>query len=68
MPEMPPVLKKALQKNSAARTFFESLAPTYQREYLIWVGMAKRAETQQKRLSETIAALAGGRKWAQRKG
>lgn len=68
MPEMPPVLKKALQKNSAARKFFESLAPTYQREYLIWVGMAKREETQQKRLTETIAALAGGRKWVNRKG
>jgi uncharacterized protein YdeI (YjbR/CyaY-like superfamily) len=68
LPEMPAILKKALQKNGAARKFFESLKPTYQREYLIWVGMAKREETQQKRLEETIAALAGCRKWAQRRG
>lgn len=68
LPEMPPVLKKALQRNAAARRFFESLKPTYQREYLIWVGVAKREETQQKRLEETIAALAAGRKWIDRKG
>jgi len=68
LPPMPPVLEAALQRNKAARAFFDSLKPTYQREYLIWVGMARRPETQQRRLEETVAALTGGRKWAQRKG
>ena len=36
-------------------------------EYLIWVGTAKRLETQQQRLAETITALPARRKWAQRK-
>ncbi|HEX2751330.1 MAG TPA: YdeI/OmpD-associated family protein [Verrucomicrobiales bacterium] len=67
LPEIPPILAKALQKNGAARRFFESLKPTYQREYLIWVGTAKLPETQQKRLTETMTALTAGRKWAQRK-
>lgn len=68
LPPMPPALAAALKNNRAAQAFFESLKPTYQREYLIWVGMAKRPETQQQRLAETVAALAAGRKWAQRRG
>lgn len=68
LPPMPPALAAALKQNRAAREFFDSLKPTYQREYLIWTGMAKRPETHQKRLAETVTALAAGRKWAQRKG
>jgi hypothetical protein len=67
LPPMPPAMAAALKKNRAAREFFESLTPTYQREYLIWVGMVKRPETQQQHLQDTIAALAAGKKWAQRK-
>jgi uncharacterized protein YdeI (YjbR/CyaY-like superfamily) len=67
LPEMPVELARALRNNGAAMRFFESLKPTYQREYLIWVGTAKRAETRQQRLAETVAALTAGRKWAQRK-
>lgn len=68
LPPMPPKLEAALRKNKAARVFFDSLKPTYQREYLIWVGTAKRPETQQRRLEETVTALAAGRKWVHRKG
>ncbi len=68
LPAMPAELAAALRENPAARAFFDSLKPTYQREYLIWTGMAKRPETQQRRLAETVAALAAGRKWARRKG
>ena len=68
LPPMPPALAAALKQNRAAREFFDSLKPTYQREYLIWTGMAKRPETHQKRLAETVTALAAGRKWAQRTG
>lgn len=67
LPPLPPALAAALQKNRAAREFFHALKPTYQREYIIWVGMAKRPETQQQRLADTLAALSAGRKWAQRR-
>ncbi len=67
LPEMPVEFGRALRKNRAAREFYESLKPTYQREYLIWVGTAKLQETRERRLAETIAALTGGWKWAQRK-
>lgn len=64
---MPPLLEKGLKQNKKAAAFFESLKPTYQREYMVWVGHAKLPETQEKRLEETLKALAAGKKWAQRK-
>jgi uncharacterized protein YdeI (YjbR/CyaY-like superfamily) len=64
---MPPLLAEGLKKHKTAARFFETLKPTYQREYMVWVGFAKLPETQEKRLKETLKALAAGKKWAQRK-
>lgn len=64
---MPPPLEEALKKHKLAAAIFESLKPTYQREYMVWISTAKRPETLAKRLEETLSALAAGKKWAQRK-
>jgi uncharacterized protein YdeI (YjbR/CyaY-like superfamily) len=64
---MPEVLASELKKNKAASAYYEQLKPTYQREYKVWVSMAKQPNTIAKRLNETIRALAAGKKWAQRK-
>jgi hypothetical protein len=66
---MPDYFKKALarKRNRAAADAFRKFAPTYQREYIIWLTMARRPETRASRLKETLAALTKGRKWAQRK-
>jgi len=66
---MPDYFKKALaeKQNRAAADAFRKFAPTYQREYIVWLTMAKRPETRASRLKETLAALAAGPKWAQRK-
>jgi uncharacterized protein YdeI (YjbR/CyaY-like superfamily) len=64
---MPEALAEGLKKNKAAAAFFDSLKPTYQREYKVWVGTAKQPQTIERRLKETLTALAAGRKWAQRK-
>jgi uncharacterized protein YdeI (YjbR/CyaY-like superfamily) len=64
---MPSVLAKALKKDNKAAAFFESLKPTYQREYKVWISTAKQEETLQRRLNETIRALAAGKKWIQRR-
>ncbi len=64
---VPEYFAKALKSHKAAGAGFAALAPTYQREYLVWLTTAKREETREKRLAETLAALAAGRKWAQRK-
>lgn len=66
---MPDIFRKALaeRRNKAAAENFRKFAPTYQREYIIWLTMAKQPDTRARRLKETLAALAKGRKWAQRK-
>jgi hypothetical protein len=64
---MPDYFAKALKANKRAAANFASFAPTYQREYIVWLTFAKRPETQQKRLKETLAALAAGKKWIDRK-
>lgn len=64
---VPAFFAKSLKENKKAAAFFAALAPTYQREYLVWVSTAKREETREQRLAQTLAALAGGRKWAERK-
>jgi len=64
---MPEALGTALEKNKVAAAFFDSLKPTYQREYKVWISTAKQPETIAKRLAETMRALERGKKWAQRK-
>ena len=57
----------ATKKNRASAEGFRKLSPSCQREYLVWLSTAKRPETRDRRLKETLAALASGRRWAQRK-
>lgn len=64
---MPPALEEALARNRPAADFFNELKPSYQREYNVWIGTAKRAETRDARLRQTLAALRAGKKWARRK-
>jgi len=64
---MPEALTKGLKKDKKAAAFFETLRPTYQREYKMWISTAKQPETIAKRLAETLRALSRGKKWAQRR-
>ena len=66
---VPSFFKKALaeKRHRAAAEGFRKLSPSCQREYLVWLSTAKQPETRAKRLKQTLAALATGRKWAQRK-
>ena len=64
---LPPHFAHALKKSHAASAFFDSLKPTYQREYIAWNTFVKTDEARARRLAETLAALAARRKWAQRK-
>jgi len=65
---VPDFFAQALKRNRAAAAGFARLSPSCQREYLIWVSTAKREETRARRLTETLAALIHGRKWADRRG
>jgi hypothetical protein len=64
---MPEFFAKALRANKKAAVGFAAFAPTYQREYLVWLTTAKREETRAQRLAQTLKALAAGRKWIDRK-
>jgi uncharacterized protein YdeI (YjbR/CyaY-like superfamily) len=66
---MPDYFAAALKqkKNRVAAENFQKLAPSCQREYIVWLTFAKRSETRARRLKETLAALSKGKKWALRK-
>jgi hypothetical protein len=76
MPPMPPkkrppmpvpgFFSAALRRDCAAREGFAQLSPSCRREYLVWLLSAKRPETRERRMRETLAALATGRKWQER--
>ncbi len=58
----PEDLQLALENNSKANIFFESLAPSYKRDYIAWITEAKREATRTKRLATTIEWLSEGKK------
>ncbi len=62
IPELPAYIAKALQSNPKAWSFFQQLAPSYRRHFVIWIDTAKRSETRQKRIRESIALLTAGKK------
>ena len=55
--KMPVELKTALEKNKKARKFFDTLAPSYKKQFIGWIAVAKRPETRERRLKEAIALL-----------
>ncbi|CAN5357421.1 hypothetical protein BH09VER1_BH09VER1_28950 [soil metagenome] len=64
---MPNFFAAALKNNPVAAANFEKMSASCQREYLAWLGFAKREETKAQRLEQTIAALKSGHRWADRK-
>jgi len=54
---MPTEFSAQLNGNPKAASFFASLARSYQQQYIAWIATAKRPETRQRRLVETIALL-----------
>jgi uncharacterized protein YdeI (YjbR/CyaY-like superfamily) len=60
--KMPDELRHALDGHKPAKTFFAQLAPTYQKQYILWIQMAKRPETRDRRIKEALDLLAKGEK------
>jgi uncharacterized protein YdeI (YjbR/CyaY-like superfamily) len=58
IPKLPAYFVTALRANPKAWRFFQELAPTYRRHFVGWIHTAKRPETREKRLRESIALLA----------
>jgi uncharacterized protein YdeI (YjbR/CyaY-like superfamily) len=62
IPDLPNYIAKALKANPKAWGFFQELAPTYRRHFVGWIHTAKRPETRDKRIRESIELLAAGKK------
>jgi len=54
---MPKPLSAALAKDKKAKLAFEAMSPSHRKEYMEWIGEAKRDETRATRLQKTIAQL-----------
>ena len=61
--EVPEELASQLAKSKKAAAFFEDLAYTHKKDFVTWITGAKRPETRQKRLAETMRLLTAGIKW-----
>jgi uncharacterized protein YdeI (YjbR/CyaY-like superfamily) len=59
---VPAELTEALARNEKARLNFENLAPSYRRQFIYWVAIAKREETRRKRIEETVDLLSRNRR------
>lgn len=51
---IPSDLAALFEKNKAAADFFASLSYTRQKEYVVWITSAKKVETREKRLLQTL--------------
>jgi len=59
---VPAELAAALAKDARARLNFEKLAPSYRRQFIYWVGTAKRQETRRKRVAEAVKMIRENRR------
>jgi len=60
--KVPADLAKEFKKEKTAKDFFEKLAYTHQREYVMWIEEAKRDETRKNRVAKTIEMLKKGKR------
>ncbi len=58
---VPPDLAAALKKDRKAAATFDGFPPSYRRDYIEWIVEAKREDTRQRRLEQTIEWLAEGK-------
>ena len=62
IPILPAYIAKALKANPTAWKSFQELAPSHRRHYVVWIHMAKRSETRDRRIRESVSLLAAGKK------
>jgi uncharacterized protein YdeI (YjbR/CyaY-like superfamily) len=62
IPELPGYIAKAFKSNPKAWTFFQTLPRRERRNFVVWIHIARRTETRERRIRESIALLAAGRK------
>jgi uncharacterized protein YdeI (YjbR/CyaY-like superfamily) len=56
---LPEDFKLLLEKDPEAQSAFEKLSYTHKKEYVQWIQSAKKTETREKRLQNTLGKLLG---------
>ena len=62
IPELPAYIAQALKAKPRAWQLFQSLAPRQRRDFVVWIHTAKRPETRERRIRESIGLLSAGKK------
>ena len=60
---VPKDLNPAVKKSAKAKAVFDGLAPSHRKAYVDWIEEAKRPETREKRVAETVGRLVKGEKF-----
>lgn len=60
--DIPPEFAKVLARNKKAKENFDNLAASYRKHYIGWIAVAKRPDTKERRIQESIALLEKGRR------
>jgi uncharacterized protein YdeI (YjbR/CyaY-like superfamily) len=61
VPELPSYVARALKTNPSAWHTFRALPPRQRRNFVVWIHTAKRPETRDRRIRESIQRLAAGK-------
>jgi uncharacterized protein YdeI (YjbR/CyaY-like superfamily) len=61
IPDLPAYIARAFRSDAAAWAAFQALPPSHKREYVVWIHVAKREETRERRIREAIKMLKAGR-------
>jgi uncharacterized protein YdeI (YjbR/CyaY-like superfamily) len=62
IPELPAYVAKAFKTNLEAWRYFQRLSARNRRAFVVWIHTAKRADTREKRIRESIALLSAGKR------
>ena len=60
IPELPAYIEKAFKANAKAWSFFQTLTARERRNFVVWIHVAKREETRERRIREAVRLLARG--------
>ena len=61
IPTLPAYIAKTFKANRKAWAYFRTLSPTSRRQFVVWIHIAKRPDTRQKRLRASVDLLAHGK-------
>jgi uncharacterized protein YdeI (YjbR/CyaY-like superfamily) len=62
IPELPAYIATAFKTNLNAWRFFQELSARNRRDFVVWIHTAKRPETRERRIRESIGLLSKGKK------